>query len=123
MPFTDLQKTAKWRDTFPLKPRDFFARFNRPRHPLLLCKLVTKHFYRIDPMHAFDNNGLAGVVAGSVFSMVVLSDKFAHTFGDTQQDRLDFLNNLMRAWQDETKPKTRMPPFFFAKFYFRRSWV
>ena len=66
-------------------------------HPLTHSRFFNKFTSRNDLMHCLDHHGVWGRVFGSTVWFVVSNDGVP-TLGDTQQRRLDVINQLLAMW-------------------------
>ena len=109
-PFTDLQRTAAWRNNGHLPALVFCERLRTPRHPLLALPQVHAYFSYPDLMHCMDCNGVCSLVYGGILG-VLLQDR---RLGPNRDARLQHINGMMRVWYAAHPDEHRLPPILMS---------
>ena len=73
----------------------YIAKFRKPLHPLVAHGWFNKLTYRYDLLHMWDHHGITSTAVGSIFQHHV--KKGTCLPGANQQERLDFLNEDIKA--------------------------
>ena len=101
---------APWRSTF-LDNDGFMARLRRPLHPLVAHRFFNRHTYRYDLLHLIDHHGAASHVAGNILWSHLCGAREGDVLpGSNMQQRLDFLNNDIKAYYSMYRVSNRLPP-------------
>lgn len=100
-----MRRGARWRGTETFTNEQYISRFRRPLHPLAASKFVWRFFFFLDVMHIMDCKGVASTVFGSIlFSL--LRDR---RLGANQQERMNLINQRLRAWYDLNRHAHKLP--------------
>lgn len=106
-PHTDNGRGAAWRDSSYTNDA-YVAKFRRPLHALVRHEWFSKYSYRLDVMHLADHHGVANHVVGNVF-YAQICDPAGPLPGNSQQARLDFLNDDIRGYNSLRAVQSRLP--------------
>lgn len=103
----DFTASAAWRSSVYTNGQ-FKRRVRKPYHPLAAWPAFNRHTYRIDLLHTLDHNGVAGVVLGNVFWAHLRRPSLVLP-GDTQEGRMQFLNDDIRGFYHQNSVANRLP--------------
>ena len=109
LPHNNYHRDAPWRTTIKSND-DLLAAMRRPLHPLAASPLFSKHTYRLDLLHILDHHGAASSVVANVFALHV-SKSSQVLPGDTQEARINSLNDDIRGYYSACNIQNRMPPW------------
>ena len=109
VPLNNFHRTSAWRATVR-NNEEYLAALRQPRHPLVAHAWFTKFAYRQDLLHNFDHHGLTSHIIGNVLWCHVSSDRLCNVFpGNTTDERLDFMNDDIRAFYSAQRVNNRLP--------------
>ena len=106
-PFNDFHAAACWRRTV-FTPGQFLRRIRQPRHDLTASTWFNLHSYRLGMLHLLDHHGLASLILGNIL-WHHLRRACRLLPGDSQGDRLDFLNDDIRGFYTTRAVQNRLP--------------
>ena len=109
VPLNNFHRTSAWRGTVR-NNEGYLAALRQPRHPLVAHAWFTKFAYRQDLLHNFDHHGLTSHIIGNVLWCHVSSDRLCNVFpGNTTDERLDCMNDDIRAFYSAQRVNNRLP--------------
>ena len=118
VPWTDCQRDALWRSTTAMTFEQWSARLRAPPHPLASSPFCWRMFFYPDYMHIMDCAGVSSVLFGGVLSILLREP----ALGDTNQARLDSVNEWIRGWYAEHPGGNRLPAFLLQNLRGADKW-
>ena len=107
-PYTHLVDDPPWQ----LRTNDAFIALTRDScpHPMNCAHWWTRHFMRVDLMHALDHRGVSGIVAAGVISDIIDT---RYELGATRELRMQAIDNRRLTWYSNHRVSSKMPKLFF----------
>ena len=114
-PHNNYHNDAAWRGTLRTSD-EFRAALRQPLHPLVAWHSFSRFTYRLDLLHLLDHHGVASHVVANVIANFV--EQASETVpGESQESRLNFINDDIRGFYTDRHVQNRMPPLKIANLY------